>query len=203
MDKKPTSMWDCPLERGPRETSASNESEGACAADPQATRASGRNGANADAARVERLRPAYVAQPVTALGPDAHPRAERARVPRADARANEQGPSTTPGERGGACPCRRCRACPGHPEAAYHRDLRALLPRLAEPQRRWLAALEARRLGFGGTRQVASITGLDEKTVRRGRREMAAAFADVPPRRQRRRPAAAGGGRPRRAPPTP
>ncbi len=87
------------------------------------------------------------------------------------------------------CPCDLCRLQPGHPEEGYHRDLRSLVKQLAEPQRRWLAALEARRLGFGGTRLVARITGLDEKTVRRGRRELEGAFADVPSRRLR-RPAA-------------
>lgn len=84
------------------------------------------------------------------------------------------------------CPCHLCLHRPGHPEEGYHRDLRSLLGRLGEPQRRWVAALEARRLGFGGTRIVARITGLDEKTVRRGRRELDTAFADVPTRRLRR-----------------
>jgi hypothetical protein len=45
---------------------------------------------------------------------------------------------------------------------------------LDERQRRWVAALEAERLGYGGTRLVAQITGLDEKTIRRGRRELQA-----------------------------
>jgi hypothetical protein len=101
------------------------------------------------------------------------------------------------------CPCYLCRNQPGHPEEGYHRDLRNLLAQLGESQRRWVAALEARRLGFGGTRIVARITGLDEKTVRRGRRELDAAFVDVPARR-RRRPAAErrpGGGS--RQPPDP
>ncbi|HEU4405857.1 MAG TPA: hypothetical protein VFS43_11375 [Polyangiaceae bacterium] len=88
------------------------------------------------------------------------------------------------------CPCLLCCQHPGHPDEGYHRDLRSLLARLGEPQRRWVAALEARRLGFGGTRIVARITGLDEKTVRRGRRELDSAFAGVPERRLRR--AAAG-----------
>jgi len=68
-----------------------------------------------------------------------------------------------------------------------------LVSRLDEHQRRWFAALEAKRLGRGGTRLMAQITGLDEKTIRRGRRELAGQLADVPPQRVRR----PGGGRPR------
>jgi hypothetical protein len=68
-----------------------------------------------------------------------------------------------------------------------------LVSRLDEHQRRWFAALEAKRLGRGGTRLMAQITGLDEKTIRRGRRELAGQLADAPPRRVRR----PGGGRPR------
>ena len=41
-------------------------------------------------------------------------------------------------------------------------------------------------------RLVAQITGLDEKTIRRGQEEVAGSLADVPVKRQRR----AGGGRP-------
>jgi hypothetical protein len=39
---------------------------------------------------------------------------------------------------------------------------------------------------------VAQITGLDEKTIRRGQAEVAGSLADIPIKRQRR----AGGGRP-------
>jgi len=64
--------------------------------------------------------------------------------------------------------------------------------RLDERQRRWYAALEADRVGRGGARLLAQITGVDEKTIRRGRTELAAALADVPVTRVRR----GGGGRP-------
>ena len=66
-----------------------------------------------------------------------------------------------------------------------------LLSRLGEAERRWYAAVEANRLGRGGVQVVAQITGLDEKTIRRGQEEVAGSLADVPV--QRRRP---GGGRP-------
>ena len=64
--------------------------------------------------------------------------------------------------------------------------------RLDERQRRWYAALEADRVGHGGECLLAQITGVDEKTIRRGRTELASALADVPVTRVRR----AGGGRP-------
>jgi hypothetical protein len=65
-----------------------------------------------------------------------------------------------------------CQEEPTHPDAQHHRDLRMLLESLDERQRRCLAAIEARRLGYGGLRLAAQITGLDEKTIRRGRREL-------------------------------
>ena len=67
-----------------------------------------------------------------------------------------------------------------------------LLSRLGEAERRWYAAVEANRLGRSGARLVAQITGLDEKTIRRGQAEVGDSLADVPIKRQRR----SGGGRP-------
>ena len=64
--------------------------------------------------------------------------------------------------------------------------------RLDEAQRRWYVALEADRVGPGGDRLLAQVTGLDEQTIRRGRTELGAGLADVPPDRVRR----PGGGRP-------
>jgi len=63
--------------------------------------------------------------------------------------------------------------------------------RLDERQRRWYAALEADRVGHGGERLLAQITGVDEKTIRRGRTELASSLADVPVTRVRQ----VGGGR--------
>jgi hypothetical protein len=74
-----------------------------------------------------------------------------------------------------------------------HQQMQLLLSRLDEPQRRWYAAVEANRLGHGGVRRVADITGLDEQTIRRGQQEVAGSLADVPVTRQRR----PGAGRPR------
>jgi hypothetical protein len=68
-----------------------------------------------------------------------------------------------------------------------------LLSRLDEQQRRWYLAVEARRLGHGADRLLFEITGVDEKTIRRGREEMAASLEDQPTDRVR----GPGGGRPR------
>jgi hypothetical protein len=92
----------------------------------------------------------------------------------------------------GVCQCPRCQAGDEHSDRVQHEQMNLLLSRLDEPQRRWYAAVEANRLGHGGARLVAQITGLDEKTIRRGQEEVAGSLADVPITRQRR----PGGGRP-------
>src|SRR5436190_16556977 len=90
------------------------------------------------------------------------------------------------------CQCPHCRQAPPHPDQERHRQMNLFLSRLDEAQRRWYVALEADRLGPGGDRQLAEITGLDEQTIRRGRADLAAGLAEVPVGRVRR----AGGGRP-------
>jgi hypothetical protein len=64
--------------------------------------------------------------------------------------------------------------------------------RLDEQQRRWYVALESNRMGHGGDRLLSQITGLDEKTIRRGREELATSLVARPTERVRR----PGGGRP-------
>ena len=90
------------------------------------------------------------------------------------------------------CQCPQCQAGETHPNRVLHEQMNLLLSRLGEAERRWYAAIEANRLGRGGARLVAQITGLDEKTIRRGQEEVAGSLADVPVKRQRR----PGGGRP-------
>ena len=90
------------------------------------------------------------------------------------------------------CQCPPCQAGEAHAARVLHEQMNLLLSRLGEAERRWYAAVEANRLGRGGARLVAQITGLDEKTIRRGQAEVAGSLADVPIKRQRR----AGGGRP-------
>ena len=89
------------------------------------------------------------------------------------------------------CQCVRCQSGEAHPDRVLHEQMNLLLSRLGEPERRWYAAVEANRLGHGGARLVAQITGLDEKTIRRGQEEVAGSLADAPIKRQRR----PGGGR--------
>jgi hypothetical protein len=91
-----------------------------------------------------------------------------------------------------ACQCPPCQAGESHADRVLHEQMNLLLSRLGEAERRWYAAVEANRLGHGGARLVAQITGLDEKTIRRGQAEVAGSLADAPLKRQRR----AGGGRP-------
>jgi hypothetical protein len=90
------------------------------------------------------------------------------------------------------CQCSGCQEDAPHPDRERHRQMNIFLSRLDEAQRRWYVALEAERLGPGGERLLAQITGLDEKTIRRGRAELAAGLAGHPPDRVRR----PGGGRP-------
>ena len=89
------------------------------------------------------------------------------------------------------CPCEACRAGSG-PEAEHHRRLNLILARLDEQQRRWVAAAEAQRLGYGGFNTVAAVTGMHPETIRRGRDELAADLKDRPAGRVR----LPGGGRP-------
>ncbi len=79
-----------------------------------------------------------------------------------------------------------------HPGRVYHRQMNLLLSRLNEQQRRWYLAVESERMGWGADRLLMEITGVDEKTIRRGRVELAGSLADRPVDRVR----LPGGGRP-------
>jgi hypothetical protein len=74
-----------------------------------------------------------------------------------------------------------------------HQQINLFLSRLTEPQRRWYVATLAHEPSGPSDSELARITGLDRKTIQRGRRELATGLMDHPPARQRR----AGGGRPR------
>ncbi len=91
------------------------------------------------------------------------------------------------------CHCPLCQQEGASPERALHQRMNLFLSRLDEAQRRWYVALESQRLGHGGDRALSQITGLDEKTIRRGRDELAASLADQPAERVRQ----PGGGAPR------
>jgi hypothetical protein len=90
------------------------------------------------------------------------------------------------------CQCPLCQQALEHSERERHRQLLLVSSRLDENQRRWFVALESKRLGYGGDHLLSQITGLDEKTIRRGREELDASLAGNPPDRIRR----VGGGRP-------
>jgi len=74
---------------------------------------------------------------------------------------------------------------------ALKRKFSALWPQLNERSRRLVAASEAQALGYGGTRAVAQITGLSERTLARGAQELAAKGSVTDPERCRK----PGGGR--------
>jgi hypothetical protein len=91
------------------------------------------------------------------------------------------------------CKCPHCQQDTPHPDQEWHLQMNLRLRRLDEQQRRWYVAVESTRLGAGGDRLLAQITGLDEKTIRRGRQELAGELAERPEQRVR----LPGGGRPR------
>lgn len=91
------------------------------------------------------------------------------------------------------CECSHCQQDTPHPDQELHRQMNLLLSRLDEQQRRWYVAVESNRIGAGGDRLLAQITGLDEKTIRRGRQELAGELSERPVQRVR----LPGAGRPR------
>jgi hypothetical protein len=90
------------------------------------------------------------------------------------------------------CQCDICAAGVEHLDRQLHRNLNLVLSRLDEQQRRWLAALESQKIGYGGDRLLAHITGLHPDTIRRGREELDADLEGRPVERVRN----PGGGRP-------
>ena len=90
------------------------------------------------------------------------------------------------------CACSACVARDNNATQVLHHQINLFLSRLDEQQRRWYAALESMRIGRGGEQLVARITGLSEKTIRRGRRELNSELAERAVGRVR----SPGGGRP-------
>jgi hypothetical protein len=91
------------------------------------------------------------------------------------------------------CACEACNAHADPALARHHHQINVLLSRMSEPQRRWYVATLADDPHAPSLSTLAHITGLDPKTIQRGRQELAAGLADHPPARHRR----PGGGRPR------
>jgi len=91
------------------------------------------------------------------------------------------------------CQCPACQHSKRHPEWQIHHQINLLLSRLDEQQRRWLVALESKKMGRGGDTLMSQITGMNVETIRRGRRELDEELASRPEDRVRLK----GGGRPR------
>jgi hypothetical protein len=64
--------------------------------------------------------------------------------------------------------------------------MRRLFESLSERERRHYAAVEAAKLDHGGARYLAQVLGCDEKTIRRGKRELGDP-AELPPGRSRKK----------------
>ena len=90
------------------------------------------------------------------------------------------------------CRCLVCKEGADTVTVAHHHQMNLLLSRLNEPQRRWYVATLSLAPETPGDRELSRITGLDEKTIRRGRHEMQYELRHVPANRQRQE----GGGRP-------
>ncbi len=49
------------------------------------------------------------------------------------------------------CECAICQQSKSHPDQAEHQLMNLFMSRLDEQQRRWYAAIEAKKLGHGGS----------------------------------------------------
>jgi len=90
------------------------------------------------------------------------------------------------------CECDICRTGADPEIVRHHHQMNLFLSRLNEPQRRWYVGLISQEPGSPSDRELSKITGLDEKTIREGRRELEVGLVELPYDRQRRE----GGGRP-------
>src|SRR2546430_12661 len=90
------------------------------------------------------------------------------------------------------CACALCQRRADPAILGYHQQINLLLSRLNEPQRRWYVGTLSLAPEAPTDGELSLITGLDEKTIRRGRRELLDQLQSLPPKRQRQ----VGGGRP-------
>lgn len=89
------------------------------------------------------------------------------------------------------CECETCKTGLDAKIIKSHERINLFMSRLDEPQRRWYVATLSEEADSPSDRQLALITGLDEKTIRRGKAELRGQLSAVPVDRQRRK----GGGR--------
>lgn len=90
------------------------------------------------------------------------------------------------------CTCDICKNESDTAVTLQHQQMNLFLSRLNEPQRRWYLGLYSQQLDSPNDCNLSKITGVDEKTIRRGRKELGNNLDDLPPERQRKK----GGGRP-------
>ena len=91
------------------------------------------------------------------------------------------------------CQCKGCEAGGDATTQAKHRQINVLLSKLNEVHRRWYAGTLSQQPGGPSDRELIKITGMDAKTIRRGRREL----DDGTPERLGTRQRPVGGGRPK------
>jgi len=89
------------------------------------------------------------------------------------------------------CQCVICATASDERVVRYHRQINLLLSRLNEPQRRWYVGVLSQEPDSPSDVQLSLISGVDEKTIQRGRQELQADLLDVPLERERH----TGGGR--------
>lgn len=72
------------------------------------------------------------------------------------------------------CTCAICSLGVDHPEQLLHNHINLLMSQLNEQQRRWFAAILAENYGLElrGVYLVSQITGLSDKTIRRGLKDL-------------------------------
>ncbi len=91
------------------------------------------------------------------------------------------------------CECRVCQNGQDKDTQAHHRQINVALSKMKEAQRRWYIGSLSQAPRGPSDRELARITGLDPKTIQRGRRELANGMAEHLGERQRQ----PGGGRKR------
>jgi hypothetical protein len=70
------------------------------------------------------------------------------------------------------CRCPDCQQSRGSAQEIIHAQMNRFLCTLDERQRRLYAGLESLKMGHGGDRLLALITGLSVKTIAKGRHEL-------------------------------
>ena len=83
------------------------------------------------------------------------------------------------------CECAICQSGADHATREQHQRVNLFLSRLSEPQRRWYVGMLSQEPDSPSDVELARITGLDRKTIRRGRREVIAGLVELPAGRQR------------------